>query len=246
LHAPQVIESLKEKKHIFVEKPLAITIEELQEIKRIYESIEGEKPKLMIGFNRRFSPHVIKMKSLLSLQDGPKIFVMTVNAGEIPIEHWTQDPLVGGGRIIGEGCHFIDLLRFLSGSKIEGFSATKMGDYPGVKVRSDKVSITLNFEDGSFGTIHYLSNGGKTFPKERLEVFCNDAVLQLDNYKKMKGYGWKGFKKMNLLAQNKGQHNCVKSFVAAIKNGEETPISFDEIFEVSKISIEISNHLSET
>jgi predicted dehydrogenase/threonine dehydrogenase-like Zn-dependent dehydrogenase len=246
LHALQVIEALKQHKHVFVEKPLAINTDELLEIKSVYESIKGEKPKLMVGFNRRFAPHIIKMKNLLSSQDGPKIFIMTVNAGEIPGEHWTQDALVGGGRIIGEGCHFIDLLKFLTGSKIAGFSATKVGDYPGIKVRSDKVSITLTFEDGSFGTIHYLSNGGKAFPKERLEIFCNDAVLQLDNFKKLKGFGWKGFNKMNLLTQNKGQYNCVKSFVDSIENGGKSPISFEDIFEVSKFSIEISNYLSKT
>jgi predicted dehydrogenase/threonine dehydrogenase-like Zn-dependent dehydrogenase len=246
LHAIQVIEALKQHKHVFVEKPLAINTDELLEIKSVYEFIKGEKPKLMVGFNRRFAPHIIKMKNLLSSQDGPKIFIMTVNAGEIPGEHWTQDALVGGGRIIGEGCHFIDLLKFLTGSKIAGFSATKVGDYPGTKVRSDKVSITLTFEDGSFGTIHYLSNGGKVFPKERLEIFCNDAVLQLDNFKKLKGFGWKRFNKMNLLTQNKGQYNCVKSFVYSIENGGNSPISFEDIFEVSKFSIEISNYLSKT
>lgn len=246
LHALQVIEALKQHKHVFVEKPLAINTDELLEIKSVYESIKGEKPKLMVGFNRRFAPHIIKMKNLLSSQDGPKIFIMTVNAGEIPGEHWTQDALVGGGRIIGEGCHFIDLLKFLTGSKIAGFSATKVGDYSGIKVRSDKVSITLTFEDGSFGTIHYLSNGGKAFPKERLEIFCNDAVLQLNNFKKLKGFGWKGFNKMNLLTQNKGQYNCVKSFVDSIENGGKSPISFEDIFEVSKFSVEISNYLSKT
>ena len=246
LHAIQVIEALKQHKHVFVEKPLAINTDELLEIKSVYEFIKGEKPKLMVGFNRRFAPHIIKMKNLLSSQDGPKIFIITVNAGEIPGEHWTQDALVGGGRIIGEGCHFIDLLKFLTGSKIAGFSATKVGDYPGTKVRSDKVSITLTFEDGSFGTIHYLSNGGKVFPKERLEIFCNDAVLQLDNFKKLKGFGWKRFNKMNLLTQNKGQYNCVKSFVYSIENGGNSPISFEDIFEVSKFSIEISNYLSKT
>ena len=246
LHALQVIEALKQHKHVFVEKPLAINTDELLEIKSVYESIKGEKPKLMVGFNRRFAPHIIKMKNLLSSQDGPKIFIMTVNAGEIPGEHWTQDALVGGGRIIGEGCHFIDLLKFLTGSKIAGFSATKVGDYPGIKVRSDKVSITLTFEDGSFGMIHYLSNGGKAFPKERLEIFCNDAVLQLDNFKKLKGFGWKGFNKMNLLTQNKGQYNCVKSFVDSIENGGRSPISFEDIFEVSKFSIKISDYLSKT
>jgi len=246
LHAPQVIEALGKNKNIFVEKPLAINLEELKEIKKIYGAIKGNKPQIMVGFNRRFSPHIIKMKSLLNFQDGPKVLVMTVNAGEISADHWTQDPLVGGGRIIGEGCHFIDLLRFLVGFRIAEFSATKIGDYPGVKVRGDKVTITLTFEDGSIGTIHYLSNGGKTFPKERLEVFCNGGVLQLDNFKRMKGFGWKGFKKMSLISQDKGQYQCVKAFVDSIEKGEQTPISFEEIYEVSKYSIEISNYLATT
>ena len=119
---------------------------------------------------------------------GPKTFIMTVNAGEVPAEHWVHDPLVGGGRIIGEGCHFIDLLRFLAGSKILGFSASKQELHQGSQASSDIVAITLTFEDGSLGTIHYISNGGKKFPKERLEVFCN-GVVQLDNFKTMKGYG---------------------------------------------------------
>lgn len=244
LHASQIKKALKEQKNIFVEKPLALTLDEVDEIEKAYEFNKEAKPRLMVGFNRRFSPHIIKVKSLLSSQDGPKVFVMTVNAGDIPFDHWTQDHDVGGGRIIGEGCHFIDLLRYLAGSTIVGFSVARIGDCPGIKVRNDKVSITLNFENGSFGTIHYLANGGKAFPKERLEIFCNDAVLQLDNFKKMKGYNWKGFKRMNLLSQDKGQLNCVKAFVNSIKDGKDTPISFNEVIEVAKISIQISNQLS--
>jgi predicted dehydrogenase/threonine dehydrogenase-like Zn-dependent dehydrogenase len=244
LHASQIKKALKEQKNIFVEKPLALTLDEVNEIEKAYDFNKEAKPRLMVGFNRRFSPHIIKAKSLLSSQDGPKVFVMTVNAGDIPFDHWTQDHDVGGGRIIGEGCHFIDLLRYLAGSTIVSFSVARIGDCPGIKVRNDKVSITLNFENGSFGTIHYLANGGKAFPKERLEIFCNDAVLQLDNFKKMKGYNWKGFKRMNLLSQDKGQLNCVKAFVNSIKDGKDTPISFNEVIEVAKISIQISNQLS--
>jgi predicted dehydrogenase len=251
-HAGFVIEGLNADKNVWVEKPLAIDLVSLDAIKSAYYNalergaLKSNSPQLMVGFNRRFSPHIIKMKSLLSSQDGPKVLVMTVNAGEISVDHWTQDPLVGGGRIIGEGCHFIDLLRFLIGFRIAEFSATKIGDSPGVKVRDDKVTITLTFEDGSFGTIHYLSNGGKTFPKERLEVFCNGGVLQLDNFKRMKGFGWKGFKKMSLISQDKGQYQCVKMFVDSIEKGEQAPISFEDIYEVSKYSIEISNYLATT
>ena len=122
---------------------------------------------------------------------------MTVNAGDIPADHWTQDPVEGGGRIIGEGCHFIDLLRFLAGSRITRVVGTQMGRAPGVGIRDDKATITLEFEDGSFGSVHYFANGHRSFPKERLEVFSAGAVIQLDNFRRMTGFGWPGFKKMS-------------------------------------------------
>ena len=197
----------------------------------------------MVGFNRRFSPHIAKLKSLLDAQAEAKAFVLTVNAGAIPMDHWTQNLEIGGGRIIGEGCHFIDLLRFLAKSPIINFQAAKIGKSSGVGTTDDKVAINLMFEDGSLGTIHYLANGGKRFPKERLEVFCNNAVIQLDNFKKMRGFGWKGFNKMNLLSQDKGQFQCVKAFVDAIEKGTEGPIDFDEIYEVAEYSIKIAEFL---
>ena len=147
-----------------------------------------QPPLLMVGFNRRFAPHIVKMKSLLESKREPKVVVITVNAGAIPVEHWAQDSEVGGGRIVGEGCHFIDLMRFLVGHTITGHQAMMMGDAPGVEIRDDKVSISLSFTEGSFGTIHYLANGGKTFPKERIEVFCGNAVLQMDNYRVLTGF----------------------------------------------------------
>jgi len=243
LHADQVIAALEANKNVFVEKPLAITLDQLDQIEVTYNSLKSENPRLMVGFNRRFSPYSSKLKSLLLNQSGPKVFVVTINAGAIPKDHWTQDPTIGGGRIIGEACHFVDLLRFLVGSKIVGFTATKIGDVPGVETRDDKVSITLSFLDGSIGTIHYLSNGGQAFPKERLEVFCNGAVLQLNNFRELKGYGWKGFRKKTSLSQQKGQVECVNAFVKSIENGGEAPIPFTELLEVSRICIEISNQI---
>jgi predicted dehydrogenase len=168
---------------------------------------------------------------------------MTVNAGDIPSDHWTQDREVGGRRIIGEGCHFIDLLRFLAGSPIVKYQAMMMGEAPGIEIRDDKVSITLAFEDGSFGTVHYLANGNKSFPKERLEVFCGGGILQLDNFRKLKGYAWPGFSKMNLWSQDKGNQACATEFVKAIREGKSSPISFEELIEVSRISIEIAESL---
>ena len=242
LHGRQVVQAIAAKKHVFVEKPLALTEQELDAIASTYEEM-GKQSRIMVGFNRRFAPHVLKVKSLLSAVKGPKSFIMTMNAGAIPADHWTQDPNLGGGRIVGEACHYIDLMRFLAGSTITGFTATKMGNVAGVEVTEDKAVITLTFADGSFGTIHYLANGGKAFPKERIEVFADDAVLQLDNFRKLKGYGWKGFKSESLLTQNKGQKACARAFIQSIENGQAAPIPFDELMEVSRLSIQIAEAL---
>lgn len=240
-HASQVIAGLQAGKHLFVEKPLALTLDELAEIDTAYQAANNKH--LMVGFNRRFTPHIIKMKQLLDSRPEPKAFIMTVNAGAIPAEHWTQDKSVGGGRIIGEGCHFIDLMRFLVGHPISSHHATMIGNAAGIEVQDDKVSITLTFADGSFGTIHYLANGGKAFPKERIEVFCGDAVLQMDNYRILKGFGWNGFNSLKLWKQDKGQHTCAKLFIEAIRDGKQAPIPFAEIMEVSRVSIEIAEAL---
>jgi predicted dehydrogenase/threonine dehydrogenase-like Zn-dependent dehydrogenase len=223
-HARFVREALRAGKHVFVEKPLCLTLQELEDLADVYAGLQklGSAPLLMVGFNRRFAPQVQKVKALLAGVREPKTFVMTVNAGAIPPNHWTQDPLVGGGRIVGEACHFVDLLRFLAGVPITGFHATFMGT--GTRVSSDKVSFTVHFADGSFGTVHYLANGHKSFPKERLEVFCAGRILQLDNFRQLKGYGWPGFRKMNLWAQDKGQNACAAAFLDAVRKGGPTPI----------------------
>ncbi len=242
MHSRQVISSLGAGKNVFVEKPLALTEREIDEIEETYQLL-AKKPRVLVGFNRRFAPLVKKMKELLSVVDEPKSFIMTMNAGDIPKDHWTQDPEVGGGRIIGEACHYIDLMRYLAGAKIASYSAVKMGNVPGLEVTEDKASITLTFDDGSFGTILYLANGGKSFPKERIEVFCNNAVLQLDNFRSLKGFGWKGFNKIKNFSQDKGQKACAKAFVDSIVSGAESPISFDELMEVSRISVKVAESL---
>ena len=240
LHASQTIRALEMGKHVFVEKPLALTHEDIDKVEAAQK---GSKSMLMVGYNRRFSPHIKKIKSLIDAQPSPKTFIMTMNAGEIPKNHWTQDYEIGGGRIIGEACHFIDLMRFLAGSKVNSFNCSKIGGSDFVEVTEDKASITLTFENGCMGTIHYFANGGKSFPKERIEVFCNNAVLQLDNFRKLRGFGWKGFNQMNLWSQDKGQKNCVTSFMQCVKQGREMPISHDEIYEVAHISVDIAEIL---
>ena len=239
-HARFVAQALGAGKNVFVEKPLAIDTAGLETVeaayKKAHESTAG--PQLMVGFNRRFSPQVQKMKALLEPVKEPKSFIMTMNAGAIPADHWTQENAVGGGRIIGEACHFIDLMRFLAGSPIVSVQARRMGDAPGMAVTEDKASIILGFEDGSFGTILYLANGAASFPKERVEVFAAGRVLQLDNYRKLKGFGWPGFSKMNLWKQDKGQSACAAAFLGAIQNGSPS-IAPDEIFEVARVTLEV-------
>ncbi len=240
LHASQTVKALEAGKNVFVEKPLALTHDEIDKIEASHKKF---KSMVMVGYNRRFSPHIQKIKSLLDAKPSPKTFIMTMSAGEIPKEHWTQDAEIGGGRIIGEACHYIDLMRFLAGSKIKSFNAVKMGENDFVEVTEDKALISMSFEDGSVGSIHYFANGGKSFPKERIEVFCDDAVLQLDNFRKLRGFGWKGFNKMNTWSQDKGQKKCVDAFMKCVREGKKNPIPQNEIFEVARVSVDIAELL---
>lgn len=248
-HARFVAQALNAGKNVFVEKPLALHHDELAELEASYTlahaGADGKRaggPQLMVGFNRRFSPQVQKMKALLQSVKEPKSFIMTMNAGAIPASHWTQDNAVGGGRIIGEACHFIDLMRFLAGSPVVSIQARRMGDAPGVVVTEDKASITLGFEDGSFGTIMYLANGAASFPKERVEAFAAGRVLQLDNFRKLKGFGWPGFRKLNLWKQDKGQNACAAAFLHAVEKGSPA-IPVEEIFEVARVTIDVVEQL---
>jgi predicted dehydrogenase/threonine dehydrogenase-like Zn-dependent dehydrogenase len=245
-HARFVSQALQSRKHIFVEKPLAISLEELNVVRDAYQtalesSLQGS-PQLMVGFNRRFSPQIQKIKSLLLPISEPKSFILTMNAGPIPSNHWTQDIAVGGGRIIGEACHFIDLMRYLAGSPIVSVQARRLGAAPSVPITEDKATITLGFEDGSFGTILYLANGAASFPKERVEVFTSGRVLQLDNFRKLRAYGWPSFNKMNLWKQDKGQKACVAAFLRSVETGVPA-IAIDEIFEVARVTIEVAEIL---
>ena len=175
------------------------------------------------------------MKELLDSTTAPKSFVMTVNAGDIPSTHWVQDLKEGGGRIVGEGCHFVDLLRFLAGHKIKSYNFT--GFTKTGLTSSDCGSMTLTFEDGSLGTIHYVSNGHRSFPKERLEVFVDGKILCLDNFRTLKGWGWKNFSTLRRFSQDKGQDQCVAAFYKALDSGAASPIPFEEVMEVSCVTL---------
>lgn len=236
-HAALLVKALHAGKHAFVEKPLALQLDEIATINFAREAAatKGKMPLVMVGFNRRFAPHVVKMKELLSAQASPKAMVMTVNAGSLPAEHWTQDKEVGGGRIVGEVCHFIDLLRHLAAAPITTRYLKAM-----TSLNGDTVSITLGFADGSTGTVHYFANGNRSVPKERLEVFTGGRILQLDNFRKLVGYGWQGFNKCSLWRQDKGQQACVAAFLDAIMNDKAAPIPFDELTEIARVTIELA------
>jgi len=152
---------------------------------------------------------------------------MTVNAGIIPPDVWVHDPVRGGGRIVGEGCHFIDLLSHIAGSKVATVASAQMGQ--GVAVKEDKMSIVLGFEDGSIGTVNYFGNGPKNYPKEMLEVFSEGRVLQLNNFRRTDGYGFAGFKKFKTTRQDKGHNAQFTAFADRVATGGEPLIAMDEL-----------------
>jgi predicted dehydrogenase len=231
-HAGLVCRALEAGKHVFVEKPLAMTGEQVDEIESVYNRLES-RPLLMVGFNRRFAPHILKIRGLLRSVPGPKAFVYTVNAGPVPPEHWTLNPETGGGRIAGEACHFLDLLRHLAGSPIVALHA--------VKLDGQTASIAVTYADGSIGSIHYLANGHKGFPKERLEVFGGGRILQLDNFRRLRAFGWSGFRTMRLWRQDKGANACASAFLKAVRDGAPSPIPFAELIEVARFTIKAAD-----
>ena len=238
LHSRFVCEALDAGKNVFVEKPLAINEGQLEEVVQSYKGVtlrqvQGEK-LVMVGFNRRFSPHTVKIRELLAGRTEPLTMTMTVNAGLIPPDHWTQDSERGGGRIIGEGCHFIDLLAHVAGAPVVQVSAQMIGGNK--PVRDDKMSILLKFADGSVGTVHYFANGAKSYPKEILEIFGDGRVIRMENFRVTTGYGFKGFSSFRTWRQDKGHRAEIAAFVDAVASGGPPLIPFDEIVNVTKAS----------
>jgi predicted dehydrogenase/threonine dehydrogenase-like Zn-dependent dehydrogenase len=244
-HARLASEALRSGRHVYVEKPLALNREELAEVETAYaESVsKGEAPIILVGFNRRFSPHIQRMREILEETPGSKSLSLLMNAGSVPSDHWTQDPRVGGGRILGEACHYIDLARFLVGSRIVGASAGAMRGCNGVARNPDTTQISLEFEDGSIAVIQYYANGHRSFPKERVEVFASGRILQMENFRVLRGFGCPRFRGFRTWRQDKGQTACVQAFLKAVASGGPSPIPTEETFEVSRVAIEVVESL---
>lgn len=239
MHAKMVLETLQAGKSVFVEKPLCLNIDELNEIVDAYKSAP-QGTTLTVGFNRRFSPFAVKMKQLIG--DGPKNIIATMNAGFIPLDVWVHDLQVGGGRIIGEACHFIDLCSYLAGSKVISVCMNAMGENP--EENTDNASILLRYANGTNAVINYFANGSKSYAKERVEVFSQERVLILDNWRKLTGYGVKGFSKMSG-SLDKGQKAEFAMLNERIQNGGEPLIPMDSIVNTTKASFAAIQSLKE-
>lgn len=227
-HAHFVCEAIKANKHVFVEKPLAITREQLQQITDTIRSSNFSKT-INVGFNRRYSPHIQKMKALLG-QNAQLNMVATMNAGFIPPNVWVHDMEIGGGRIIGEACHYLDLMVYLTGSKITSVCAQALGMNP--SDNTDNMSILVSFENGSNAVLNYFANGNKAYPKERLEVHSQGRTLVMDNFRITQGFGFNGFSKMKT-SIDKGHQNQFTGIVRSLTDGKIQCIPFDEIMNVT-------------
>jgi len=239
-HARQVVQSLNLGKHVYCEKPLAINEEQLKQVEKPLS--KKNHPILMVGFNRRFSPFGQALKEFLADRSEPLYAHYRVNAGFLPLNHWQHDPLVGGGRIIGEGCHFIDFITFLVGQSPISVFAQALPDNG--KYNQDNVLITLEFPDGSIGSLAYLANGDKSFSKEYLEVFCGVRIGIMDDFTHLTTIS-NGQRKeqRSRLGQDKGHCAAWQAFLSCIKDGKEPPISYHELIHVSKASIAAMNSL---
>ena len=242
LHAQMLIESLKNGKNAFVEKPLAINRESLEQVIEAYKNLK-EPLSVSVGFNRRFSPIAQKAKKLLGDATSSINMIATMNAGFIPADVWVQDMQTGGGRIIGEACHFIDLMIYFSGSKVKTVSMSALGLQPGEN--TDNAIITLKFENGSQGVINYFSNGSKSYAKERIEIYSQGKTLVLDNFRKLTGFGYKGFSSFTN-SIDKGHKAQFALLIKQVKEGGVPLIPFDELINTTKTTFAALQSLQES
>jgi predicted dehydrogenase len=228
LHATQVKAALRSGKHVFCEKPLCLNEVELNSIVAAREDQSSSRQLLMVGFNRRFAPFAVRLKSFLRDVREPLALHYRVNAGFLPADHWLNDPLEGGGRLLGEVCHFVDFLCFLTDAppmEVETRSLPNPGHYS-----NDNIVCSLRFANGSQGTISYLANGDRSYSKERIEVFGGGSIAVLEDFRRLelvRGGNKRVYR--SLLRQDKGHRGEWEAFITAIQTGAESPIPFREV-----------------
>ncbi len=230
-HADQVVRSLKAGKHVFVEKPLALNNAELDEIIQAYNNTDSKNLTLTVGFNRRFSPHSVAIKKAIG--KGPFNIVATMNAGFIPSNVWVHDLQTGGGRIVGEACHYIDLCSFFTDAHVTSVCMNAMGQHP--SEQTDNASILLRYSDGSNVVINYFANGSKAYAKERVELYSQERTIVLDNFQKTSAFGFKGFGGLKT-SLDKGHKNQFHELIKRVKFGGEPLIPFESILNTTKAS----------
>lgn len=239
-HAELATRSLGVGKHVFVEKPLAMSDEELE---AVIEAARASSGQLMVGYNRRFSPHARAALEFFKGRQNPLSISYRVNAGRIPRSHWVQDPEVGGGRIIGEVCHFIDFLHFLTGSLTTRVYAEAIQSRSAEVVDEDSVFITVRLSDGSNGSIAYMAEGGKSLPKERVEIFCEGKSFVLEDFRTATLHRNGREESMKLKGQDKGQREEVRVICSVVREGLSAPIALDDLKTTTRATFRILESL---
>jgi predicted dehydrogenase len=242
LHGSFVLQALRAGKHVFVEKPLSLMEDDLKEIEQFYAEVPNG-PVLMVGFNRRFSPAIKLINSILKNRTTPIIANYRMNAGFLPPEHWVHGP-EGGGRNIGEACHIYDLFTFLTNSsKINSVTAYSIAPTSKQWRQNDNFVATLKYSDGSVCTLTYTALGAKSYPKEKLEVFSDGKVIVLEDYKSVKVHG-SNQRGWSSTAMQKGQKEELEALAATLSKGENWPISLEDQLQATRVSFEVENQIS--
>ena len=238
LHATQATAALRANKHVLVEKPLCLASSELDEIESALSAMPAAT--LTVGFNRRFSPHARKIRALLGECPAPLSLVATVNVGAIPLKHWVHDSDVGGCRLVGEACHFIDFAVFVTGSLVTELCATGLGG--GGAPAGDTASILLRHANGSTSVVNYFANGHRSYPKERVEIFAQERVLVLDDFRDTTGYGFRGFSRLRT-KPDKGHAMQFSEFARRVREGGPPLIPWLELANVTRATLAVSDAL---
>lgn len=240
LHYEQIMKSLETKKNIFIEKPLVLKKEELEDIKKKYEEISSKKNeiiRIVVGYNRRFSNITKNVKKILdNYKNSKKFFNYTIHAGSLEPDHWILDKNIGGGRFLGEGVHFIDLVYYLLESKIV--------DYQCVGTKNNGFSVNFKFEDNSVACINYITQNSKLIPKENIEIHFNNKTIKIKNFSEINYYNFKFKLDKTSLSSDKGQKNMINTFVESIVKNEDSPMNFIDLIYLYEIIFDIDNKLN--